>query len=135
MAANKEPIFVRIANMSAATFTSADTTTKKTLFTAASDGSLLRSLSLTSSDSATINLDLFLSFSGTDYSIGTIQITTGLGVTAATAAVNALDTSKLAINLRPDGSLFMPTGWTLKGNCKATMTTGTLTVVAAGGDY
>lgn len=135
MAVSYKPIFVQAANVACVQFAAADTTTLKTLFTPGANGSRIKSINLVSDDSATINLDLYLTVSAVDYRIGTAQITTGLGFTAATASVEALNPGFIA-GLDADGSLFLPFGTVLKGAAKATITAAkTLHVVSLGEDY
>jgi hypothetical protein len=135
MAANIDPIYVLASNCKGVTFVNADGTAKKTLFTAGANGSLLTDLNITSDDTALMNLDLFLKDGTTSFALGTIPVAIGAGTTAASNAVNGLDAAKLP-GLAADGTLWLPTLWTLEGAVKVAVTAAkTVTVLALGGDY
>lgn len=136
MAANTTPIFGLTANIKAQTFVAADTTTKKDIFIAGSNGSLLRAGGAVSDDTALVNLDLWYHDGSTAWAIGTIQVAIGAGNTVNTAAINLLNTTNIKLLMAPDGSLFMATGTKLQASVRATVTAAkTCTVVCAGVDY
>jgi hypothetical protein len=116
------------------TFTSADTTTKKTVATGATTGgaagSRIDSIMVSTDDTAAVNLAFYLTIGGTDYYIGNVNVPIGSGYTTV-ARVDAITT--LAPIL---GYLLVPNGAVLKCNCVATMTAAkTTTIVPMGGDY
>lgn len=135
MAANTNPIFEATPQVfSPATFTSADTTSKKTVVTGLTTGnaagSRVDSLMCSTDDTTTVNLAWYIAISGTDYYIGNVNLPIGAGYTTV-ARVDAIWT--LAPTL---GFLYIPNGATLKVNCVATMTAAkTTTIVPMGGDY
>jgi hypothetical protein len=130
MTANKEPIFELIPIDKGLQFTSADTTTKKTLVTGDTDGTRIDSIMCSTNDTAAVNLAFYINDGGTDFYIGNVNLPIGSGYTTV-ARVEALAT------LAPQtGYLWLPSGYTLKCNCVATMTAAKTTdVVAMGGDY
>lgn len=131
MAAGTSPIFIdSVEAFEPKTFTSADTTTKKTVATAGADGSRIDSVMVSSDDTAAVNLAFYLNDGATDYYIGNVNVPIGSGYTTV-ARVEALQT------LAPQtGYLTLESGWSLKCNCVATMTAAkTCTVVPQGGNY
>ena len=131
MAANTSPIFEEVITCGTPqTFASGDTTTKKTLVTAGSDGTRIDSIMCSTDDTTTVNLAFYISISSTDYYIGNVNLPIGAGYTTV-ARVDAITT--LAPIL---GYLALPASALLKCNCVATMTAAkTTTVVPVGGDY
>lgn len=131
MTANTSPIFeLTVTAGSPQTFTSADTTSKKTIATGGTNGTRIDSIKCATDDTTTVNLAFYISVSGTDYYIGNVNLPIGSGYTSV-AGVEALAT--LTPNL---GYLALPASALLKVNCVATMTAAkTTTIVPFGGDY
>lgn len=131
MAANTSPIFELIPSLGAPqTFTSADTTSKKTVATGDTDGTRIDMLMCSTDDTTAVNLAFYVTVGGTDYYIGNVNLPIGSGYTTV-PRVDAIAT--LSPNL---GYLWLPSGVDLKCNCVATMTAAkTTTVVPMGGDY
>ena len=134
MPANTNPIFVLTPNLAEVTFTSADTTSSKDLITGGSNGTKVLGISATSSDSATINMRLYVHDGSTAYLVGTVAIVTNSGTNGTAPAVDLLSMSALPW-LDSDGEFLLPSGYKLQVACLATMTTGTCTIVCFGGDY
>lgn len=138
MAANTNPIFeikplplgTQSGGPNALQFTSADTTTKKTLCTGAADGTRIDQIQCCSNDTAAINLAFYMGDGTTDFYIGNVNIPIGAGYTT----VSAVDAISLLAPIL--GYLWIPSGATLKCNCVATMTAAkALDVRAHGGIY
>lgn len=131
MAANTSPIFERNPLCGTPqTFAIGDTTTKKTIWTAGTDGGRIDSIMCSTDDTTAVNLAFYISISSTDYYIGNVNVPIGSGYTTV-ARVDAMST--LAPIL---GYLALPPAALLRCNCVATMTTAkTTTVVPMGGDY
>lgn len=130
MAANTTPIFEAVPNNNGVTFTSADTTSKKTVLTGDTDGTRIDMISCSTDDTAAVNLAFYIEVGGTDYYIGNVQLAAGSGYTNI-ARVDAITTLSPTL-----GYLFIGNGNELKVNCVATMTAAkTTTVFAMGGDY
>lgn len=131
MAANTSPIFEEVITCGTPqTFTSADTTTAKTIATGGTDGTRIDSIMCSTNDTTTVNLAFCIEQGGTDYYIGNVNLPIGAGYTTV-ARVDAIST--LAPTL---GYLVLPNGNELKVNCVATMTAAkTTTVVPMGGDF
>src|SRR6185369_10310379 len=114
MAANTDPIFPKIPSLGLPkTFTSADTTTKKTIASGDTDGTRIDSIWCTSDDTALINLMFYLGISGTDYHIGNVPIT----ISAGYLAVPKIDAMPYLSGIL--GFLVLPSGVDLKCACLA----------------
>jgi hypothetical protein len=130
MAANTSPIFEEVVSGDGVSFTSADTTTKKTICTAGLDGRRLDSIRICSDDTAAVNLAFYINDTSTDFYIGNVNVPIGSGYTTI-PLVEALST--LSPNL---AYLPLKASHVLKANCVATMTAAkTLTIFAHGGDF
>ena len=134
MPANTSPIFKVGIDSGGVQFTSADTTTKKTLVTGNTSGNnagtLVEGIYVSSNDTAAVNLAFYINDGSTDLYIGNVNIPIGSGYTTV-VRVEALRT------LCPDlGFLLVKSGHLLKVNCVATMTAAkTVDVVWQGGPY
>jgi len=130
MAAGTSPIFEAAVRDLGIQFTSADTTTKKSLGSIGSNGTRIDSIMVSTNDTTAVNLAFYINDGSTDFYIGVVNVPIGSGYTTV-ARVEAIAT--LAPIL---GYLVLPTGYTLKAACVATMTAAKTTdVVAMGGDY
>ena len=132
--ANVNPIFEANVKNAGVEFTSADATSKKTVYTGNSSGnnagSRIDSLMISTSDTSDVNLAFYVTVGGTDYYIGVVKVPTGSGYTTV-PRVEGLTT------LSPTTGYFvLGPGDVLKAACVATMTAAKVTdVVAQLGDY
>jgi hypothetical protein len=131
MAANTTgPIWELVPTVEGQQFSSADTTSKKTVQSAGSNGTRVDSIMCSTNDTAAINLAFYINDGSTDFYIGNVNVPIGSGYTTVTR-VDAMATLAPAL-----GYLIIPIGGSLKTNCVATMTAAkVLDVVAMGGDY
>lgn len=128
-------------NATGTTFTSADTTNKKTIFTPGTNDSDLKMINLATDDSAAVNAQIWYYDGSTSFLIATVRVTALAGTDGATNAIDGLNSTALPFLFIDDsGKRYLP----VKGNashviqlsCKATMTSGkTLYVNAIGEDY
>src|SRR5216683_2199688 len=81
MAANTAPIFELNSNNVGTQFTSTDTTAKKTVFTAGSNGSRIDAIICNTNDTTAVNMAVYMTIGGTDYFIGNINLPIGSGYT------------------------------------------------------
>lgn len=113
-----------------ATIVAADTTAKKTVVTAGTNGSRIDSIMCSSDDTAAVNLAFYITVSGTDYYIGNVLVPIGAGYTTV-VRVDAITTLSPTL-----GYLVLATSALLKVNAVAAVTAAkTVTIVAMGGDY
>jgi hypothetical protein len=111
-------------------FAAADTTTKKTIQTAGTNGTRLDAISLSTNDTADVNLAFYVTISSVDYYLGVVHVPTGSGY-AGVPRVEAM-----AVLAPVLGYLALPASAILKAACVATMTAAkVMDVVALGGDY
>jgi hypothetical protein len=130
MAAGISPIFEAAVRILAASLAIGDTTVAKSVGTIGANGTRIDSIMCSTNDTAAVNLAFFINDGSTDFYIGVVNLPIGTGYTTV-ARAEAMAT--LAPIL---GYLVIPTGYTLKVGCVATMTTGKITtVVGQGGDY
>lgn len=73
----------------------ANGTTAVTVYTAPTNDAVLKSLIATSTDTAAVNLQVFISDGTTDHLLGTVRIPAGSGTDGATASVDILGSSLL----------------------------------------
>jgi hypothetical protein len=136
MAANTEPRFALAPNLAETTFTSADTTAAKTIWTPdATEGGKLTAIACGTDDTADVNMKVFINDGSTDYLVGVVNVPAGSGQDGSTPTVNLLDPVMLPF-LDALGQLALPGGYSVKAGCLATMTAAkTTTVVAIGVDF
>lgn len=125
------PIWELVASLATPVqFTSADTTSKKTISTGGTNGTRIDTIMCSTNDTSAVNLAFYLATGGTDYYIGNVNLPLGSGYTTVTR-IDAITTLSPLL-----GYLVVPNGATLKVNCVATMTAAKTTdVVPMGGDY
>jgi hypothetical protein len=106
-------------------FLPADTTTKKTLVTAGTNGSKIAALIVTSTDTAARILQLWLTRSAVSYLIGSVEITIASGSDGTTPSVNLLNTTAIpGLPIDSDGQpyLFIAGADTLQASVTVTVT-------------
>jgi hypothetical protein len=112
-------------------FTSADTTTKKTLATAGANGTRIDGILVSSNDTAAVNLQFYVNDGSTDFYLGVVAIPAGSGYTTI-ARVDAIATLAPA-NVR---ALILKGTYVLKAAALATMTAAkVLDCLVCGGEY
>ena len=130
MPANTTPIFEVTPFFKGTTFQNADSTSKKTLYTAGTNGSRVDMLAISSDDTTAVNLAIYVSDGTTDHYIGNLNIPAGTGFTT----VSRMDgITTLAPSL---GYIVLAPSWLLKANTVAVVTSAkTVHAIAMGGDY
>ena len=130
MAAGTSPIFEAAVRVLGIQFTSADASTGKSFGTIGANGTRIDSIMCSTNDTAAVNLAFWINDGSTDYYIGVVALPAGAGYTTV-SRVEAMTTLSPSL-----GYLVIPSGYTLKAGCVATMTAAKTTdVVAMGGDY
>lgn len=127
------------ANNQSLALTSADTTVATLGFTAGANGSDVKSIVATTTDTVTVNLLVYVVRGGTNYLLGGVNIPVTAGFTGALPSVDILAAAIIpGIPLDSIGKpyLSLASGDTLKFACKATMSGSvTTTVNVFGQDY
>jgi len=133
MAANTAPIFELVPIDKGVQFTSADTTTKKSIVTGGTNGTRIDSIPCSTNDTTAVNLAFYINDvngANVDIYIGVVALAIGTGYTTV-PRVDAITTLSPVL-----GYLTLPVGAILKAACVATMTAAKTTdVLAMGGDY
>ena len=130
MAAGTAPIFEAAVRILGAQFTSTDTTTSKSLGTIGANGTRIDSIMCSTNDTTAVNLAFYLNDGSTDHYIGVVNVPIGSGYTTVVRV------EAMAVLSPTLGYLVVPSGYTLKAGCVATMTSAKTTDVGAmGGDF
>jgi len=95
MAKQKALYLTRKFNLKGVTFTSADTTTTKVLFTAGVDDSKITAIAITSTSNSDSDLLLYLNDGTVDYSFGHLDVTANAGFNGMVNQINGLNTTNL----------------------------------------
>ncbi len=137
MAAGTSPIFEAAVRVLGIQFTSTDTTTGKSFGTIGANGTRIDSVMCSTSDTAAVNLAFWINDGSTDHYIGVVNVPAGSGYTTVLRVEAMTVLQPTNVSGAPQlGYLVIPSGYTLKAGCVATMTAGKTTdVVAMGGDY
>lgn len=125
MAFTLDPFFPASLKTNSVLIQPADTTTKKTIYTAGSNGGKVVALFTSSDDSATEDLQIWLTISSTDYLLATKTIAITAGFVTGTPAFNWFDgIQNPGFPIDRDGQryILMPAAGILKVSSKATVT-------------
>lgn len=112
-------------NTAAAQILTADTTTKKTLYTASADDAVVKSLMATSNDTAAMNIALYVNDGTLDRWIGTVNVPTLSGTNGTAPAVDLLSgTAMPGLTFDQNGKRVLPmkNGHILKAAVLVTVT-------------
>lgn len=103
----------------------ADTTTKKTLYTASANDAVLKSLTITSTDTAAQNVQIFVNDGTADRLLGTINVPANSGNNGTVASVDGLTGNMLpGLSFDQNGKRILPmkVGHILKVSSLVTVT-------------
>ena len=117
----------------------ADTTTIKTIATAATNGSVIEYINVASTDTVARDLVFYLNDGTTNYQLFTLSIPINSGNTNAIAAVAPLNSTlwpSTPFNNSGNKFIYLGQGWSLRVNSTvAVSATRVINIVAHGGDY
>jgi hypothetical protein len=126
-------------NHGAVTFVNADGTAQKTLISAGADDSDVKMITLTSDDTATVNIRVYLYDGATSYLIGTVRAVTLAGTDGAVNAINIINTTAMPfLPLDNAGKAYIPleAGWSIRVAPIVAITAAkTVTITATGHNY
>jgi hypothetical protein len=114
--------------------TSSDTTSYVTLYTSATNESVVKSITVTTTDTSAVNLKVAINDGTTDFLLGTVRVALASGTDGAVASVDILGSSLLPglpRDLNSRSILPLKNGHILKFGCLATMTAAKQTDVLA----
>jgi hypothetical protein len=136
MPANTNPIFLAERKNWGKQITAATGTATLDLVSAGNYGSLIESISATTTATGAVEVDLKLYDGSSTFALGSFSVAAGAGTDGGTTdAVEALNQTELPW-LRDDLSLSLATGCKLQIAAHAALATGKVVdVVAFGGDY
>jgi hypothetical protein len=126
--------FTQEINLVGKRLTSADTTTFVTLYTASTDDAVVKSLTVTTTDTAAVNLKIAINDGTTDFLLGTVRVALASGTDGAAASVDILGSSLLPglpRDLNNRTILPLKNGYILKVGCLVTMTAAKQTDILA----
>jgi hypothetical protein len=133
------PIFPQAIRNAVQAIANADGTTIKTLVTAGANGSRIYAISITSTDTAARDLNLYVAISGTNYLIGTVSVPVNAGNTNAIMTVDLLRSAQLpflAFDVMGNRVLDLASGSSLAVGATTTVTTAKqVTIVIQFGDF
>lgn len=139
MPMNTTPRFVDVPKWNAVTIVPADTTALKTLWTPPANGSKIVSIGVASDDTATKDMQLWVTKGGVDYLLGTKTIAITAGFITGTPAFNWFDGIQLPwLPVDADGQryLLLESGAVLKAKLTAAATAAkTFYLTAFGADF
>jgi len=132
--ANVDPIFLGTTQNVGETITAADTTTKKTVVTAGTDGGAVVSLSAVNFDAANpVVILLSVNDGAASTQLGAVTVAAAAGTDGVTAAVNLLDTA-LIPSLQADGSFILEANHSFEVAALATVS-GNVDIAGIAGNY
>ncbi len=135
MVANTDPIFVDSANMVEVTFVNADSTTPKDLVAAAANDTKIMGIAVTSDDTGSRVMQLFVHDGTTAYLVSSTLVATLAGTDGVEPAVDLLNETD-APWVDADGEFFLPSTYKLQVAPTVAVTAAkTITVVCMAGDY
>ena len=139
MAGTSTPIFPQTVRNAVVTIAPADTTTLKTVYTGATNGTRIESMIATSTDTGAQNIQVWATISAVNYLLGTVAIPANSGNTNALVTVDLLRAANfpgLAFDSNGNKYVYLASGTVLSVSTLATVTTAKqIQVFAQGGDY
>lgn len=138
MAANTSPIFVKNITGKGTAWTNSDAASTKKVITPTigAEGTRVHFVSATSSDTVNRDFNLYLNDGTTDFLVGCVTVPAGSGSSGSSATLNLSQQTLQLTFLASDGSILVPTGWSIKAE-NATQVTAAkqVTFMAIAGDY
>lgn len=131
------PAYPQAVNLGIGQILPADTTTLKTIWTAGANGSLMQALGFSSTDTSDRTINLYVTRSGTDYLICTLNIPANSGNSTTIPAVEGLRSTLLPwvmYDMAGNKQLRLKSGDVLKFASTATITTAKAITAFADGE-
>jgi hypothetical protein len=139
MATTSTPIFPQTILSPVVQILPADTTTLKTIYTAGATGGVVMGIFCGSTDTANKDLQFYLTISGTDYLLSTVQCALNAGFTSAVPMLSVFASTQFANMLQDvngNKALYMSAGAVLKVKSLSTITTAkAISITAMCGDF
>lgn len=125
MAVSHQGVFVQTPKITPQSYVNADSTNKKTIATAGGDGSKIVAITVTSTDTGSRILQLWLTRSATSYLLASFIIPTLSGTDGAAAVFNAMNSTQWpGLPVDNDGQryFFLESGDTLQASVTVAVT-------------
>ncbi len=117
----------------------ADTTSLKTIYTAAANGSVISSIFLASTDTTSRDVQFYVTIGGTDYLLATISCLLNSGNTNAVPLISVLDHANFAtqvVDAHGNRCLYLASGSVLKAKALVAVTAAkAISIFAQAGDF
>lgn len=131
--------FTQTLKQGNATIVAADTTALKTVYTGATNDSIVKALQVVSDDTSARVLNVYINNGSTDFLLGSVNVPLASGTNGTAAAVDLLGGTLLpGLPYDANGKrvLPLPAAYVLKVSCQTTVTAAkTVTVTAMVEDY
>ena len=128
MAVTATPIYPQTINPTVARIQNSDSTNKVTLYTAGTNGCRISNIMVTSTETSSAkSLAFYITSSGTDYLIGTVNIPANSGFTTSAATVFPIATTQfVSLDVDANGNRYftLKSGQVLKASVAVAMTSG-----------
>jgi hypothetical protein len=139
MAVTATPIFPQTILSPVVQILPADTTSLKTIYTAGANGGLVMGIFCGSTDTANKDLQFYITISGTDYLLSTVQCALNAGFTNAVPMLAVFASTQFAnmlVDVNGNKALYLSAGAVLKVKALSTVTTAkAINVIAQCGDF
>lgn len=139
MSVTATPIFPQTVQSLANQIANATTTTLVTLYTAGTNGSRIENVSITSTNVANNNIQIYANNATANYLLGTVQVLANSGQTNSVPTISLFAaTNFLSLNKDSNGNpyMYLATGFKLVANSTTSLVTGnTINFFTQGGDY
>ena len=128
--------FTQETNNKGTSFVNADGTSFKTVFTAGADGSVIRGINISSTDTAARNIQFVLNDGTNDFQLVTVNVPITAGTTGSIASVDALSTLIPSLPVDNNGrrTFGLKSGWIIKAKALVAVTAATTVDVLVFGE-
>lgn len=141
MAVTSTPVFPQNIQNWGASFTSADTTTRKTIISAGTNGTKVEFFDFATDESTSRVFSIYLSDGTNDYQLGVLNVLNAAGNTAALGSpplsvLQGGNFPNFPFDNNGNRFIYLKAGWSIKVACQSTITAAkTVWVKAFGSDF
>lgn len=133
------PVFPQTIKNGQVQILPADTTSLKTIYTAAANGSVVSSILMSSTDTTSRDVQFYVTIGGTDYLLATVSCLLNSGFTNAVPLISVLDHANFATQLvdsHGNRCLYLASGSVLKAKVLVAVTAAkAISLFAQAGDF
>ena len=139
MSVTPTPVFPQTIKNGVVQIQNSDASNLKTIYTAGTNGSAVENLTVSSTDTASRDLQLSFLVGGTTYILGTLSIPANSGFTNAVPSVAILFSTQfphMSVDANGNCYLYLASGTTLQAKTLTTVTTAKIiSIICQAGDY